>query len=244
MKRYTNHVSVLENGLLRVHGPETFMTKTGLAVLFDIPCYISNDGKFRRYMTQEETEYIKKNCQKIHLQGGEITVELPEKWRSLWSWRVSDYTSYKPETCNNGGDYAFHQTHNIFGRMNGDKLELLDVIRHSTSAEFSYDEANGSFQNSGMAHATFVDCEAESFRLFTQTGYYDEDGYPIDREYSLNQFGQEIPIQEAIQAGDTEYNGNEDDPTNLQNASYEEQVRREDLLKEYFGWTPRVHYRR
>ena len=206
--------------------------------------FCANDGTFRRYASKEEGESLEPMLPEIYEMSNGPIVHIAGKWRFLWNWEVSDYTSYKPYTCCNGGDYAFYQTHNIFGRMNGQKLELLDVIRHTTSAEFSYDEANGSFQNSGMAHATFVDCEAESFRLFTQTGYYDEDGYPIDREYSLNQFGREIPIQEAIQAGDTEYYGNEDDPTNLQNASYEEQVRREDLLKEYFGWTPRVHYRR
>lgn len=182
------------------------LTKTGLAVKsleVGTPSFFcDNSGNFRRYMAYEENFPM----QVIKFLSYGIEVELPEKWRFLWSWKVSDYTQWKARTCCNGGDYAFHEQHNIFGRMNAGKLELLDVIRHTTSAEFPYDEDKGSFQNDGMGYAFFVDCELlESnpdvhFTLFMQISKYDEYGYPQDREYSLNQFGSDISVQDALTA--------------------------------------------
>lgn len=54
--------------------------------------------------------------------------------------RISDYTKYKAETCNNGGDYAFYTT---FYRIEGDKYEV--VYSNSASSDFVYCNACGSF---------------------------------------------------------------------------------------------------
>lgn len=209
-------------------------TKTGLAVLplrveqpFP-PFYCSNIGDFRRYMSREESDNVP--FAEIALRTP-CEVELPNFWRFLWSWKVSDYTQWKAETCCNGGDYAFHETHNIFGRMNSGKLELLDVVRHSTSAEFTYDEANGSFQSSGIAEARFIDVEGD-FTLYTQTGSYDENGCPQDREFSLNQFGQPITWQEAILGNDKEIWRDE------KKESLTQMGARLQILKETFDWEP------
>lgn len=221
-------------------------TKTGLAVLptnveqHTLPFYCSNIGEFRRYMSFEESSRLPFEMVRIYTP---LQVELPEKWRFLWSWKVSDFTEWKAETCCNGGDYAFHEQHNIFGRMNGDKLELLDVIRHTTSAEFRYDEANGSFQSSGLANARFIDCENSDFMLCTQTGSYDENGYPQDMEYSLNQFGQPISWQDAIYYADDEIGlGSWDSPDTEDHirasASPGERHSRLQILKDTFNWEP------
>jgi hypothetical protein len=56
---------------------------------------------------------------------------------------VKDYSSYKPETCNNGGDYAFYETLRFFKAEDG----RVGVLRlRTTSAEFDYCELRGSFQ--------------------------------------------------------------------------------------------------
>jgi hypothetical protein len=56
---------------------------------------------------------------------------------------VEDLSSYKPETCNNGGDYAFYENLRFFKAEDG----RIGVLRqHSTSAEFDYCELTGSFQ--------------------------------------------------------------------------------------------------
>lgn len=230
------------------------LTRNGLCVeLANQTCFFcDNVGNFRRYATTEEVDSIRFNLSPITFQGEHLSpvVELPEKWRFLWSWKISDYTSYKPETCNNGGDYAFHQEHNIFGRIRNErgsgefrgqqapgqpgqgKLELLDVVRHITSAEFSYDEANGSFQSDGMAYARFIDCEDGDFTLYTQTGNY-EDGYVVDREYSLNQFGESISISDALMRCDDEI---ENEKTFSKVISQEENASRLKTLKDTFNW--------
>lgn len=219
------------------------LTKTGLAVHpIDennpfMPFYCSNDGEFRRYMSHKEAESLPLQAIKFLTYG--IDVNLPNKWKFLWSWKVSDYTSYKPETCCNGGDYAFHETHNIFGRLNAGKLELLDVVRHTTSAEFRYDEAKGSFQTDGMAEARFIDVEGD-FTLYTQTGDYDENGYPQDREFSLNQFGIAINWFDAVNAGDLSFGMEGDEEPFPEDATCGpvEAERRLEILKETFNWEP------
>lgn len=216
-------------------------TKTGLAVLptnveqpFQ-PFYCSNVGEFRRYMSKEESEVLPFAMVALHTP---CEVELPEKWRYLWSWKVSDYTEWKPETCCNGGDYAFHEQHNIFGRLNAGKLELLDVVKHTTSAEFDYDEANGCFQNDGMGDAFFLDCAPREdypslgartvFYLYTQIGYGS-----TEREYSLNQFGSAISVQDALTVQSYEIWPEE---SKLQECTTP--AERLQILQDTFNWEP------
>ena len=68
-------------------------------------------------------------------------------WEFMGSIRYQeDYTSYKAETCNNGGDYAFYTNLDVYFTTINGKAVIRGVTRYSTSAEFEYDELNGSFQ--------------------------------------------------------------------------------------------------
>lgn len=104
---------------------------------------------------------------------------MPEKaptWEFMGSIRVEeDFSSYKPETCNNGGDYAFYTSLDVYFTTINGKAVIRGVTRYSTSAEFEYstsaefeyDELNGSFQTN------VTDCQvlnAEQLRYYTQ-GY-------------------------------------------------------------------------
>ena len=52
----------------------------------------------------------------------------------------SDYSNYKPETCRNGGDYAFYE---VYERIGDNKWEC----HYETSADFEYCPVCGSFDN-------------------------------------------------------------------------------------------------
>lgn len=222
-----------------------WLTSTGLLTYCepeDVYFFCSNAGEFRRYATKEEAHNLEGFLPEVTFAHNQVCTYLPEKWRFLWSWKISDYTSYKDGTSSNGGNYAFHETHNIFGRMNAGKLELLDVVRHTTSAEFSYDEANGGFRSDGMGDAFFIDCEPIEvhplgghtvFSMHTQIGYGSS-----EREYSLNQFGQPISWFDAVNAGDFSFGMEGDEEPFLEDATCGpvEAKRRLKILKDTFDW--------
>ena len=236
---------------LNLNDCRVVLTKTGLAATDEsMFFYCSNSGEFRRYMSEEEFNSLSANCPLIHFAYifPELhpTVELPDKWRFLWSWGVADYTSHKPETCFNGGDYAFYERHAIFGRINAGKLELLEVVRHTTSAEFDYDEVSASFQ-SGLGKVTFMDCEDTDFCLYTQT-QRDGFGYIMDKVWSLNQVGRTIPFEDALYGAeysiDAGYDGDEiydkwGTKQQLPPIAPEAELKdRRQILKEALGWEP------
>lgn len=75
-------------------------------------------------------------------------------WEFMGSIRVEeDYSSYKPETSCNGGDYAFYTSLDVYHTTINGKAVIRGVTRYSTSAEFEYDELNASFQTN------LVDCQ-------------------------------------------------------------------------------------
>jgi hypothetical protein len=221
---------------------EVRLTKTGLAVKphddADAPFYCSNDSEFRRYMSEEEWDYVKTNCAySIEFKNPLKHFIVAEKWQFLWSWKISDFTSYKEGTSCNGGDYAFYERHNIFGRVSAGKLELIDVIRYTTSSEFDYDEVHGAFQN-GLGKVTFLDCEDTDFCLYTQTNR-DEFGYVHDEVWSLNQAGQTIRLQDALIGVDVELV--KDEKSNTGQTATHGKIQEEErliILKEVLGWEP------
>lgn len=114
------------------------------------------NGEFIRQIMNDEANYLVSVCPKIS--GLDIaTPEIP-LWHFLTSIpNVSDFSRYKAETCSNGGDYAFYTYEDWYiGKANGRWL-LRSVTRHSTSAEFDYDELSGSFQHT--SRATVANCD-------------------------------------------------------------------------------------
>lgn len=78
---------------------------------------------------------------------GEVLPEQAPIWEFMGSIRIEeDYSNYKPETCNNGGDYAFYTSLDVYHTMINGKSIIRGVTRYGTSAEFSYDVLNGGFQ--------------------------------------------------------------------------------------------------
>lgn len=197
-----------------------YLTENGLLVVRDdVSFFTSNSGEFRRVATQDEVEYLRGQLVPIDMQyekgaAGRLSSfvsklcrEVP-LWHYLWSVRSSDYSSYKPETCNNGGDYAFHTVQHFFARYVDDVWEIRTVTTHETSSEFEYDELSGRFQTSlncltaiGIAPRQFEDengaYEEESeFYVLTQTANGE------DKEIALGKLldEQNYTLEEAINA--------------------------------------------
>lgn len=137
--------------------------------------FISPKGEWLRECTYEEVTNVAFN-NKLPLADLQPVRDfldnvMPEKapvWKFIGRVRVEeDYSSYKPETCNNGGDYAYYTSLDVYYTYINNKVVIRGVTRYSTGAEFDYDELNASFQQN------LTDCQvlnAGQLRYYTQ-GY-------------------------------------------------------------------------
>jgi hypothetical protein len=108
--------------------------------------FFSNAGEFRREATQQEVTHLQSILPVCILPAEDWNAELPT-WNFITSVQTSaDYSLFKAETSSNGGDYSFFTYEDWFlGKVNGEWV-LRSITRHSTSAEFDYDELSGTFQ--------------------------------------------------------------------------------------------------
>lgn len=107
------------------------------------------DGEFIREVSNNEAEFLSQNCLEVDVHFPNEHPEFLPTWHFIKSARVlDDYSSFKPETSNNGGDYSFHTYHDWYVAKYPDgSWKFAFVERYSTSAEFEYDELAGSFQS-------------------------------------------------------------------------------------------------
>lgn len=139
--------------------PKCFLTKSGnilVACTNGKYCFLNPSLEFIREVSQSEGEYLSDMCLEIEFNvqiHSQVTkyllgLEFPT-WHFIKSILVvEDYSNYKWETCNNGGNYSFQTYHDWYVAKYPDgKWKFAFVERHTTSAEFSYDELAGSFQN-------------------------------------------------------------------------------------------------
>lgn len=244
---------------------KTYLTKTGLLVIRDDASFFtSNSGEFRRLAANGEVDYLVSDIglpevdwkeRAIHaakegatffgttLDATLVSMEIP-MWHYLWSVSQDDYSSYKAETCNNGGDYAHHTHEHFFARYNGGKWEVRTLTTHSTSAEFPYDELSGSFQSNlnyftaiGVApkeledeHGKYNQEDEWYFRTQTSSGEDEEvvldqimDEGSWDMEAAINAVGSCIPEKDSNE---------EEGDYPLEEA---ELLRRKEILKS-IGW--------
>lgn len=209
---------------------KTYLTRTGLLVVRnDVSFFTSNDGEFRRLATDDEVDYLTSEIDLPEIGWKEraictakegavffgttldatlVSMEVP-LWRHLWSISHDDYTNYKPETCNNGGDYSFSTNVHFFARYNSGKWEVKTLTTHSTSAEFAYDELTGNFQN-GLNYLTAIGVASKEpedkwyFRTQTASGEDEEivldqllDEGSWDMEAALEAVGSHIPEKDS-----------------------------------------------
>lgn len=106
------------------------------------------NGEFIREVSDSEAEYLCQNCLEVQVT---LPPEIPEflpTWYFVKSIQViQDDSNWKPETCRNGGNYSSHTYHDWYVAQYPDgKWKFAFVERHTTSADFAYDEIKGEFQ--------------------------------------------------------------------------------------------------
>lgn len=107
------------------------------------------NGEFIREVSNSEAEFLCQNCMEMDVHFPTEHPEFLPTWNFIKSILIlDDYSSFKPETSNNGGDYSFHLFHDWYVAKypNGD-WKFAFVERYTTSAEFPYDELDASFQS-------------------------------------------------------------------------------------------------
>lgn len=108
------------------------------------------NGEFIREVSSEEAEYLSQNCLEIEVNNPSKHPEFLPTWYFIKSILVlNNYSNFKWETSNNGGNYSFHTYHDWYVAKYPDgSWKFAYIERHATSAEFSYCELAGRFETS------------------------------------------------------------------------------------------------
>lgn len=125
------------------------------------------NGDFIREVSNLEGEYLETVCLPVTLEDTYNSYpEFLPIWHNVITIKVTDdYSKYKPETSNNGGDYSFHTFRDWFvGKFPDNTWKFAVIEIHSTSAEFSYDEL---FANFSTDLGTVMLINTENQNLYT-----------------------------------------------------------------------------
>ena len=135
------------------------------------------DGEFIREVSDSEAEYLCQNCLEIDVHFPNPHPEFLPTWHFIKSVRVLDnYSSFKAETSNNGGDYSFQTYHDWYvAQYPNGEWKFAFVENYSTSAEFSYDELAGSFQ-SDLGYLCLSNVVSDMGQYRSQAGIEWKDG--------------------------------------------------------------------
>jgi hypothetical protein len=152
-------------------GNKTWLTKGGNILLKDVDgkySFHNSELNFLREVSKSEGDYlVSTEPVEIIVQAGlyskftEFCIGIGDFpiWIFIKSIHVTqDNSNYRWETCNNGGDYSFQTYHDWYVAQYPDRTwRFAYVETHYTSAEFSYDELTGSFQQDmGNLHLSNV----------------------------------------------------------------------------------------
>lgn len=140
--------------------------------------FISPKGEWLRECSYEEFANIKNNAMfavnDAYFMTKSFDTVMPEKapvWKFVGRIRVEeDNSSYKPETCNNGGDYAFYTSLDVYHATINGKVVIRGITRYSTSAEFDYDELKASFQTN-LTNCQVLNAYADNGSWYSTQGY-------------------------------------------------------------------------
>lgn len=107
------------------------------------------NGEFIREVSDSEAEFLSQNCLEVDIHHPNEHPEFLPTWHFIKSVLVvEDDSNYRWETSSNGGDYSFQTYHDWYvAKYPNGEWKFAFVERHSTSAEFSYDELTGNFQS-------------------------------------------------------------------------------------------------
>ena len=125
-----------------------------LVTKYPVVGFTTPTGEWIRECSNEEAAYLLKQDMPVVFMSEAKAAdfrsrlpELPPQWTLVGSIRtLDDYSSYKPETSCNGGNYSFHERTYFFVGQVGKKKIILTTGLCETSAEFGYDEMTGNFE--------------------------------------------------------------------------------------------------
>lgn len=158
------------------------LTKHGKTISFHKP-----NGDFLRLVTEDEFEYLSEECTQIELLTTLFEWETPMLWKYLWSSKINDYSRWKAETSNNGGDYSFHTEVKFYARKTRNGWQFVAVSLYSTSAEFSYDELAGRFESDVCVQDVLgTEDLAVVTRCYTTNLVLDQIGKPCGLPFGIN----------------------------------------------------------
>lgn len=118
-------------------------------------------GELIRAVNHAEVEWLYSSMEDNRIELSEKLEEkftIPE-WKFEFEVSVSDdYSNWKAETCNNGGNYSFHTYRKFYTTESGGKRIVRYVDYCDTSAGFDYCNLGGNFTDT-------VSCEAKNGNL-------------------------------------------------------------------------------
>lgn len=128
-----------------------FLTNGGNLLRFH-PCkkfyFQKPNGEFIREVSNSEAEYLRQVCLETDVYFQPEHPAFLHTWYFIRSIQViQDNSNYRWETSCNGGNYFFKTYHDWYVAKYPDgKWKFAFVEKYSTSADFSYDEIEGKFQ--------------------------------------------------------------------------------------------------
>lgn len=167
---------------------ETYLTNGGNLLRFHPEFnkwyFQKPNGEFIREVSGREGEFLSQQCLKVEIKGDLVHPEFLPIWIFIKSIQVTqDNSNYRWETCNNGGNYYFQVYHDWYVAQYPDGTwKFCYVETHYTSAEFSYDELQGRFQQD-MGNL-FLSNVQDGRCYYSQAGIEWVEG---EKEYSSNE---------------------------------------------------------
>ena len=186
--------------------PQFFLTAGGNVLAYggQYAAFHNVEGDFLRMASLEEAEFLAGVLQPVNFPADRMPdFENPSEWVFLWSVKSSDYSNYRPETCNNGGDYAFYVTTSYYARKTRKGWQFCALDVHGTSAEFDYDEITGNFQSTtwtpviGASHEIALYVQGDGSPLILD-GITKKVGLPFNATDIINDPNDENPMDWAV----------------------------------------------
>jgi hypothetical protein len=151
------------------------------------------NGEFIRQVSNGEGDWLSRYGHEIDFHFPQPHPQFFPKWEFIASVRVTDdFSNFRAETSCNGGNYSFATFEDWFvAKFSNGDWKFMSVTRHSTSAEFSYDELFGSFQTDlGTVN---ISNSSELVSYLSQSGKSwneETESYHYEIEEVLEKFGE------------------------------------------------------
>lgn len=166
------------------------------------------NGELIRECTLSQYEHLSGICPEIEFLeipfNGALDVVMLPKWKLVaTSQTYSDLSNYDYRTCNNGGNYSFGVMSYFFAAVVNGKFTIRELEIQTTSAEFSYDELAGSFQQN--LQGIFCINAPECPWIATQTRSGENENF------ALEEYAKEISVESFLAAQCTEISQRDDE---------------------------------